>query len=627
MASKRKNTAEKIVVFGLLIAVLAVLIFFLRDIFLPIVKLQIENDKEGAAKLLGSKGVFGIMTVSLIEAMQMVIIFIPAEFIQLTSGMTYPWYFALILCDLGVALGCSIIYFIVRVFKFDGDILHRGNRIEKYEKRAKTHSTVLFMYILFIMPIIPFGAICYYGANKKIPYFKYLFTCATGVIPSIVTSIVMGTAVKEFISKSIPLYLLIIIIVCAAAVLFVLLAIVLNKLFFKQNDNTADSVFNHFLLSALFKFTGLKNKPRVISNGINEIEGPYLMLANHHSMIDFNYVYALEKERGMAIVINAYYFRIPFFGKMGLRGGMIPKKMFTADVKAIKGILKAKNNGNPIVIFPEARLSTSGVSSHFDDSCAVLAKKLDIPLVLVNTAKAYFLKNKWRKRKYRGKYDVEVKRIIGVEELQALTTEELYGIIRDTLTFNEFDHTEGLDIKAKDKAEGLDNILYMCPHCKSMYSNKAEGNRLYCTRCGKTYNILPNYHFDDADIDNLSVYYEKIKEIETENLRAFNLDVEVTTKIFKDGVKRPVSDAGTFHIDGERLFYKSDTSDIFFEYATGELEGIAYSVNEEFEMYHKGDLYYFYPKENRKICTRIALVFEIIKELQWKNKGQKAGNL
>ena len=54
--------------------------------------------------------------------------------------------------------------------------------------------------------------------------------------------------------------------------------------------------------------------------------------------------------------------------------------------------------------------------------------------------------------------------------------------------------------------------------------------------------------------------------------------------------------------------------DFSFEYETNKLEGLAYSVNEEFEMYHEGELYYFYPVQNKKICTRVALLQELVRE-------------
>ena len=51
----------------------------------------------------------------LVEALQEVVVFIPAEFIQISSGLSYPFYIALLLCDLGACLGATIIYVLVNL--------------------------------------------------------------------------------------------------------------------------------------------------------------------------------------------------------------------------------------------------------------------------------------------------------------------------------------------------------------------------------------------------------------------------------------------------------------------------------------------------------------------------------
>ena len=132
-AKTKKKIIERIVILTIAISVLAILVIFLKDIVFPFLKMEANKDYEGAKELLHSKGFLGYVTVSLVEALQMVVIFIPAEFIQLSSGMAYPWWIAIILCDIGVVLGSSIIYFLVNIFKFDGDILNRQSKIEKYE--------------------------------------------------------------------------------------------------------------------------------------------------------------------------------------------------------------------------------------------------------------------------------------------------------------------------------------------------------------------------------------------------------------------------------------------------------------------------------------------------------------
>ena len=80
-------------------------------------------------------------------------------------------------------------------------------------------------------------------------------------------------------------------------------------------------------------------------------------------------------------------------------------------------------------------------------------------------------------------------------------------------------------------------------------------------------------------------------------------------------MKKTRKDKGVFHLDSKTMSYKSNLTDLYFEYETKEIEGLAYSVNKEFETYYNGELYYFYPsKDNRKICTRVALFQELVRE-------------
>ncbi|MCR5458052.1 MAG: 1-acyl-sn-glycerol-3-phosphate acyltransferase [Clostridiales bacterium] len=622
--TKKKKIIEKSIIAGITVIVIGLFVLFLSDIFIPFIKMEIANDIDGAKEYLLSKGLLGYLTVVMVEGLQMVVVFISAEFIQVTSGISYPWWLAIILCDCGVMLGSSIIYLLVNVFKFDSRVIDKNGELEKYEKKARTKSTVKLMYILFIMPIIPFGAICYYGSSKKIPYPRYLLTCATGVIPSIISSIAVGTAIKEFITKSLPIWALILIIIVAAAVLFTVLLFVLKKFFISPNNEKGIVLF---LLNKLaIKIALMKIKYRVINEqAINGIEGPFIALANHHSAIDVFLVKMLLDDKNMYIVGNEYYLRLPVIGKMlEKHGSYIRKKMFYDDISCIINIFMRIKKGNPVMIFPEGRLSTDGGPSYFNDSIAALCKKLGVPIVLIQIRNSYFAKPKWRKAEYRSSCEVEIMKVISKEELKSLSKTELHNMILDALSYNEFSN-ENIIYRQPNKAKGLENILYLCPHCRSMYSNRSNGNRLICSSCGKEYIIKDNYQFDSEEYRNIFEYYRKIKEIESQTIDSVNLKVPVDVKIFKHGEKRFRTDKGIFTITSEKVSYKSDLNDLYFEYTIAELEGIAYSVNKEFELYYNNELYYFYPDKNsRSICTRVALLFELMKEKIYEEKKRQA---
>ena len=173
------------------IGILILLFYFFKNIIFDIVKYAKENNEEAIRKVLTDHGIFGMITVCMVEALQMVVVFLPAEFIQLAAGISYPPLIAILLCDFGVFLGASIIYLLVNVLNYDLALLSKSSKRinEISKKKSKGRGTQSLMYVLFVLPIVPFGAICYFGSSSKMSYRRYILTCVTGVIPSIFSSI------------------------------------------------------------------------------------------------------------------------------------------------------------------------------------------------------------------------------------------------------------------------------------------------------------------------------------------------------------------------------------------------------------------------------------------------------
>ena len=285
-----KKTTQRIIILGSLIAAVALFVLFLSDILIPFIRLEIANDVEGAKDLLSSRGVLGFLSVVLVEALQMVVVFIPAEFIQISSGLSYPFWIALLLCDLGVCLGAAIIYVLVNTFRFSNKAYEKNEKkIEKLAARVKKdRGTQLLLYLLFIMPLIPFGAICYYGSYRKMKFSRYIFTVATGVIPSIVTSNLMGMAARYFIGNDLPLWLLILIIVLLAGVLLAVLFLFLNKVFLRQNAGTPDSAYLTGFFAALHRFCRPRQRLHVDDTLLRDLPAPYIALCTHQSFFDMD---------------------------------------------------------------------------------------------------------------------------------------------------------------------------------------------------------------------------------------------------------------------------------------------------------------------------------------------------
>ena len=575
-----------------LIAIVAVIIlfsFFLKDIMIPFIKAEMKNNVNEAKEILKDNGWFGFAAVVLIEAIQMVVIFIPAEFIQISCGLSFPFPIALILCDLGVCLGSLIIFSLVRLFKFSSSAYIKNK--EKIDLLgAKTNNdkqTILFMLLLFIMPLIPFGAICYFGSGTKLPLKKYLPTVAVGCLPSIVTSNLMGTAGRAFIKKTIPLWILILIIAVLGLLLFITLLFFIFRYFLKENDRTPESV----LFSSFMRFVERmrKNKQKLIIEDklMQKIEDPYIILANHESFYDFYYVSKIVKNKPAAIVGNEYYLSLPIIRHLSLK------------------------KGYPVMIFPEGRLSTDGTNYPIVEKSGAFYKKLNRDIVFVKLEGAYLSKPKWRKSFLKSEIRVTVSKIIKKDELAEIDASELDRIIQNELSFNDFDNHINC-YKSRNLAKGLEKILYICPSCGELYRTKGEGNVFKCHSCGKELHILPDYSFEgDNTIKNIADYYREIKNIEKTGLDSLHIETAVKTKIFNPK-GRTKKETGICELSAKEFVYKSKNEE--FHVPTDEILAMPYSCGEEFELYLGNRLHYFYPTHNRNQVVRWALIIDLLYE-------------
>ncbi|MBO5998768.1 MAG: VTT domain-containing protein [Lachnospiraceae bacterium] len=628
-----KKKVEKAVILISLVTVLVLFSFFLRDILVPFIRLELDNDLEGARRLLISRGVLGFFTVTLVEALQMVVIFIPAEFIQISSGLSYPFPVAVLLCDLGVCLGATIIFILVRTFRFDNAAYAKNReKIDKFSAAARKEKSVAFlMFFLFLMPLIPFGAICYYGSSTKIRYREYILTVAIGVIPSIVTSNLMGAAAKAFIRNDIPIPLLVLIIALLAAILFVLIFLFLDRIWFKENDCTPDSP----IYTAFFRFVHLLRGPqqRLHLSGIPEegFRAPYIMLCNHESFYDFYYVSRLDRDHNPAYVVNKYYLTRPFIRKLTKKAGFIPKKLFNPDFSTVGGIIKTVKGGHPVVIFPEARLSPDGRSNPIIEKGAGLYKKLDTDIILVKISGAYYARPKWRKTFYRSDINVSVERIIKAEEAKTIPDEELDLLIENTLRSCAV-MPAGKLYHHRNLAEGLQNVLYRCADCGSLYTTRGIGNDLICTVCGAKRSFDGQYRFSPVSgnirmtaagdtasgsckgtITSIADYYDRIRELELEELDSLELRTGAAVKIFNEkGVLR-TREHGTCVMTPDTFSYTPDTGEGFV-IDMDKLTAIPFSCAEEFELYHRNEQYYFYPDTDRIQAARWALAADLLRE-------------
>ena len=607
------NRAQRAIVFACLIAAVGLFAVFLGNILVPFIRMELNNDIDGAKELLVSTGALGFLSVALVEALQMVVVFIPAEFIQISSGMSYPFPVAVLLCDAGICLGATIIYTLVRVFRFSSDQLDQKERvIDRIAATTKNKSrdAVLLLYLLFIMPFIPFGAICYYGSHRGLRYRRYILTVATGVLPSIVTSNLMGMAGRYFLSNDLPLPLLVAVIALLAVALFACLFLFLDKVYLKENDGTPDSA----VYSAFFALAGLLLKRRqrlhVDNTALRGVKPPFIVLCNHESFYDFYYVKQIFENVNPAYVVNRHYISMPVVRTLARKAGFIPKRLFNKDVVTPVKVMRAVGAGYPVVIFPEGRLSLTGAAYPIVEKGASFYRRLSVPLAFVRISGAYSAKPKWRRAFYPSDISVRVERVIGADEVKAMDEGALDGLIASALSYDESERPTNA-YRQKDRAKGLENALYRCIDCGALYATRGVKNALSCNACGAAWHLDERYRFAEAPY-TIEAYYRRICGLERAALKDLRLETPVRTVIFHDKGRYRTHDRGICTLTNAGFSYRSERESFVIGFES--LSALPFSCGEEFEVYHNDDLYYFYPTAERAQITRWALLVDLMKE-------------
>ena len=524
------KTRKRLILIGIALAALCLLAVFLSSILIPFLRYQIAGDYESAREVLESRGVLGLIAVPLIEAMQMVVVFIPAEFIQISAGLAFNWRFAIPLCVLGVFAGASLIYLLVHFWNFEVD---RGQeRIERLRKQESRVGIYPFLTLLFFTPVVPFGAICYFGASRKsIRYLPYVLTCTLSALPSIITSNVMGVGVRLFIAQRIPFWALLLIILGGALLLFLLIFFIVSRLYFRPTAGTPDSPWYDILHKLGGALIRLRMKAEYDTAGADLPEGAALYVSNHPSQLDYFLTAKLAAPRRVGLIANEYFFR-KGIAKRGMTAiGTIPKKLFIEEPSVILKARRLVKAGYSVYLAPEGRMSVAGVPYPIVSSTGAFARFLGVPMVTLRVEGAYLNRPKWRSAAIRQKVRISVRHVYSAEELKAMTPEEVNAAIREDISCDDFAFAreEGLAYLSGRKAAGLAQVLYRCPVCGELYALEEKGNALVCRSCGLKLAFDRQYGFEEnaGGFRTVADVYRALEEMEREEQPTLSCRVSV----------------------------------------------------------------------------------------------------
>lgn len=213
---------------------------------------------------------------------------------------------------------------------------------------------------------------------------------------------------------------------------------------------------------------------------------PFLVLGTHHAFMDF-YITPLALFPHRANYVSELEGFENFGEWLYRQAGCLGTRKFVNDIALVKNIKRVIDRRGILVLYPEARYANVGTSSELPESLGKLAKLLDVPLVAVNMHGNYLQSPIWNLKKRRGaRLDTTITQLFTREELRGASVGEINTRVRGALAYDEYEWQRDNRIHIDDafRAEGLELVLYHCPHCGALFEMRTRGAEIFCAGCG-----------------------------------------------------------------------------------------------------------------------------------------------
>ena len=84
-----------------------------------------------------------------------------------------------------------------------------------------------------------------------------------------------------------------------------------------------------------------------------------------------------------------------------------------------------------------------------------------------------------------------ITQILTAQQIKNMSVDEINKVVREALSYDEYKYQKDNRILITEnyRAEGLHKVLYQCPACKTESKMASKGSEIYCTHCGKRWNL------------------------------------------------------------------------------------------------------------------------------------------
>lgn len=371
---------------------------------------------------------------------------------------------------------------------------------------------------------------------------------------------------------------------------------------------------NKFIYSILFPIAAFvlkfMAKTTYDKSGLKDLTGPALVLCPHTSNLDFLFVAAELYPHRPTFVVSEHFMAKPKIRWILTKMNVISKKMFCPDIKTIMNIIRAKDSGNIIVLFPEGRLPAFGHSLQVTEGTADLVKKLGVSVYIVTGNGAYKALPKWGKAGLRkGKIHVTSYKLYDGKDIADLTVKDIERDLEKAILHDEDKIFEDVEYKCKKPALGLDGVLYKCPQCKEEFKMITDDHSIMC-QCGFKSELDTYYRLKGGPFEKINDWYfwqesqiDLDTPLESQTILAVpdecgNMDRNAGT--------------GVICMDRDKITFKGTCFGETLEFTekTDTIKAFPISVGDHFDMYHKKKMYNFILQPDPRTCIKWSMYLD-----------------
>lgn len=323
-----------------------------------------------------------------------------------------------------------------------------------------------------------------------------------------------------------------------------------------KQSNRHNKILNRILaillspfLRRIFRFSFQKHK----------LTGPTLVISNHVTNYDPLLVSVCFPKDHMHFVASEHLFRMGFVTKF-LRYVFdpIPRRKGTSGADTAMACMRKLREGRSVCLFAEGECTWDGVTNAIFPATGRLARMGNATLITFRLEGGYLTAPRWGKGVRKGRMTGRVVGIYTPEDLKAMDKNEITDLIQRDIFEDTWENQahQPIRYRSRRRAENLQTVLYVCPHCREIGRLSSKGATLSCA-CGNSWTYTEYGTFAPAEpFENMrqwDIWQKSLLEKALEENRLSLRDEGMTMTEILDGHRQAFVAQGSLTLETDVL--------------------------------------------------------------------------